>query len=343
MKAVVVMMLGEEARERTSEIISLCQTANYEVLEFFVQKGKPNRKYFIGKGKVSEIKDFLSNNNADTVVFENLLSSRQILSLEDEFELPVIDRFDLILNVFELHAKSREAKLQIELARLNRKLPYIKMFLSRKVKTEHPGFGGSGEFIIHSTLTTIHRRIKSIEKNLQRFENRAQMQRTRRKKIGKAISLAGYTNVGKTSLLYALTGVKRASKDELFTTLRSKTANLVVGGKRYLINDTIGFIRDIPFQLIYAFNATLMDIANSDLILIVHDASIGKEQLLQRKKICEKALLNIGANKAIWLDVENKMDIGKKHLENSIGVSAATGDGVETLKDEVHRLLHDGE
>ncbi|MFQ5800660.1 MAG: GTPase HflX [Candidatus Hydrothermarchaeales archaeon] len=339
MKAAVVMLFGEEADERLSEIKSLCKTAGYDVADIFTQKGGASRRYLIRKGKVREIKDFIRANEIQLVVFENFLTSGQVLALEDELKVPVIDRFDLILNVFELHAASKEAKLQIELARLKRKMPYIKMYLSRKVKTEHPGFGGSGEFIIHSTITTIHKRIKSIEESLERFENRTALQRGRRKKVGKVVSLAGYTNVGKTSLLYALTGVKKPVKDELFTTLRTKTASLTYNGSKFLINDTIGFIRNLPYQLIYAFNATLMDIASSDLILIIHDSSLEPEELLRRKEICEDILTNIGADKAKWLDVENKIDLGKRVLDDAIGVSAVTGEGLEGLKQKIHRLL----
>jgi GTP-binding protein HflX len=340
-KAVMVMLTGEDSEERFLEMVSLCKTAGYELERIFKQKGKAQRKYLIRKGKVAEIRNFITDNEVGLVIFENLLTSRQILSLEDELKIPVVDRFDLILNVFELHAQSKEAKLQIELARLKRKMPYIKMYLSRKVKTEHPGFGGSGEFIIHSTLTTIHRRIKSIEKTLEGFEKRTEAQRMRRKRVGKIVSLAGYTNVGKTSLLYALTGVKKPARDELFTTLRTKTAAYSLNGSRYLVNDTIGFIRNLPYQLIHAFNSTLKDISSSDLILIVHDASLQGEELVKRMDICHDTLMNIGAGDAIWLEVENKIDLGRKNINGTQGVSAKTGAGINSLKKEIQRLLKD--
>ncbi|MFV2041574.1 MAG: GTPase HflX, partial [Candidatus Hydrothermarchaeales archaeon] len=306
------------------------------------QKGRASRKYVVRSGKVSEIRDYVTESRPEVVVFENLLTSRQTLALEDSLGVPVIDRFDLILNVFEMHAKSREALLQIELARLKRRLPYIKMYLSRKVRTEHPGFGGSGEFIVHSTLTTIHRRIKSIERSLKGFERRTDLQRKRRKKVGRVVSLAGYTNVGKTSLLYALTGVKKPVRDELFTTLRTKTASFTLNQTKYMVCDTIGFIRNIPLQLIHAFQATLHDIASSDLILIVSDTSLDEEAFFRRKQICEDALMSIGANETLWLDVENKIDSGRPRLSGSVAVSAKTGEGVEFLKHEIERMLsHD--
>jgi GTP-binding protein HflX len=336
---IIVILLEDEARERLSEITSLCTTADYNVVETFTQKGKANRKYLIREGKVLEIKDFINRSELDIVVFENFLSSRQTLSLEEEFKIPVIDRFDLILNVFELHARSKEAQLQVELARLKRKMPYIKMYLTKKVKTEHPGFGGSGEFIIHSTLTTIHRRIKSIERTLSLFERRTALQRKRRKHVGKVVSLAGYTNAGKTSLLNALTGAKKPARDELFTTLQTKTANFTIEGEKFLLNDTIGFIRNLPYQLIYAFKATLSDLATSDLILVVHDASLEPEELLKRKEINEETLMNIGATRAKRLNILNKIDKGKTDLPEALRVSALTGEGIETLKKEIKRMF----
>jgi len=342
MKAAIVMLMGEESEERLSEILSLAETAGYDVDRVFTQKGRASRKYVVRKGKVSEILEYVVESGPDVVVFENLLTSRQTLALEDTLGAAVIDRFDLILNVFEMHAKSREALLQIELARLKRRMPYIKMYLSRKVRTEHPGFGGSGEFIVHSTLTTIHRRIKSIERSLKRFERRSELQRKRRRKIGKVVSLAGYTNVGKTSLLYALTGVKKPVRDELFTTLRTKTASYMLNETKYMVCDTIGFIRNIPLQLIHAFNATLQDIASSDLILIVNDSSLDETTFLRRKQICEDVLMSIGANDNLWLDVENKIDNGSQQLSGSVTVSAKSGEGVEFLKHEIERMLsHD--
>jgi len=341
MRAAVVMLVGDEEEERRKEILSLCRTAGYEVAALFSQRRRPSRRYLIGSGKLEEIASYVRAEALELVAFENFLTSRQVLALEDALKVPVIDRFDLILNVFELHARSREAKLQIELARLRRKLPYIKMYLSRKVRSEHPGFGGSGEFIIHSTLTTIHRRINSVEKSLERFERRAMMQRSRRRERGRIVSLAGYTNAGKTTLLHALTGVAKPVSPEPFTTLRTKTAGYTYDGERYLVNDTIGFIRNLPYQLIYAFRATLMDIAGSDLILLVHDSTLPREELLRRKGICEDVLSSIGAGDVRWLDVENKIDCGRRALNGSMAVSARTGEGIEELKMEIARLVDD--
>jgi len=340
----VLVMLGDNA-ENLKETESLAETIGYDVLHRFIQNKTPRIKFLIGSGKVEEIKDFVKEKEVELGVFENLLTASQILALEDELKIPVMDRFDLILNVFEKRARSSEAKMQIELARLKRKKPYIKAVLGRRVKTEHPGYGGSGEFIIHSTMTEINRRIRKIETALKKFEKRVEDQREKRKEKGRIVSLSGYTNVGKTSLLNALTGTEKDSKDEMFTTLRTKTASMEKG---IFLNDTIGFIRNLPYDLIYAFRVTLGDIKNSDLILLVLDASEDMGMFLEKKRICEDMLKQIKANTVSTLHVLNKIDktdadeISNKRelVENPVEVSALYGIGINELKRKIREVLN---
>ena len=339
----VLVMLGENV-ENLNETELLGKTMGYDVLHKFIQNKTPRIKFLIGSGKVEEIKDFVKEKGVELIVFENLLTPSQTLALEDELKIPVMDRFDLILNVFEKRARSKEAKMQIELARLKRKKPYIKAVLGRRVKTEHPGYGGSGEFIIHSTMTEINNRIRKIETALKKFEKRVEDQREKRKEKGRIVSLSGYTNVGKTSLLNALTGTEKDAKDELFTTLRTKTASMEKG---IFLNDTIGFIRNLPYDLIYAFRVTLGDIKNSDLILLVSDASEDMETFLEKKRICEDMLKQIKANTVSTLHVLNKIDktdadeISNKRefVENPVEVSALYGIGINELKRKIRQVL----
>ena len=339
----VLVMLGENV-ENLNETELLGKTMGYDVLHKFIQNKTPRIKFLIGSGKVEEIKDFVKEKGVELIVFENLLTPSQTLALEDELKIPVMDRFDLILNVFEKRARSKEAKMQIELARLKRKKPYIKAVLGRRVKTEHPGYGGSGEFIIHSTMTEINNRIRKIETALKKFEKRVEDQREKRKEKGRIVSLSGYTNVGKTSLLNALTGTEKDAKDELFTTLRTKTASMEKG---IFLNDTIGFIRNLPYDLIYAFKVTLGDIKNSDLILLVLDASEDMETFLEKKRICEDMLKQIKANTVSTLHVLNKIDktdadeISNKRefVENPVEVSALFGIGINELKRKIRQVL----
>jgi GTP-binding protein HflX len=332
MKSVVVMLKEGEFVERFAEIRMLADTGEYEVLEQFVQDKRPRAKFLVGKGKVKEIHNFIKGNEVGLVIFENYLNSRQIMSLERELGVPVIDKYDLILNVFELHAGSREAQLQIELARLKRNIPYVKMATGVRVRTDHPGFGSSGEYIVRSTIANIHKRIKKIESELEKYGARTREQAKRRKKRGKIVSIVGYTNVGKTTLLNALTGAGKRERDELFTTLRSKTAALSEG---IFLMDTIGFIRNLPHELVYAFRSTLEEIKNSDLILIVMDASDSGEEFLRKKEICESTLAKIEAFGVPVLYVLNKTDVGKSKNENCIPISAKYGTGIEELKEKI--------
>ncbi len=356
-KAVVVVTTPDEARQE--EIKLLAHTGGYEVVKTFAQFSKPMARFFIGKGKAEEISNFIRENEIKLAIFEEYLSSSQVTGLEEKFKIPVIDKFDLILNVFEKHARSREAKLQIELARLRRKLPYIKIFLGRKVREEHPGFGSSGEYIIHSTLNALHKRIKKIEKELEKFQDRIALQSARRKERGKVISIVGYTNVGKTTILNGLAKLQEEIGDELFTTLRTKTARIKLGREKIFVNDTIGFIRNLPHELIYAFRATLSEIKNSNLLLLVLDASEPLDEFLRKKEVCENILVNIGADHIPVVYVLNKIDIGggdlgsgdlgsggpggvteEKKIGNYVAISARQGVGLEKLKERISEVLH---
>lgn len=335
----VIVSLGYD-KEKIKETKRLAETLNYNVVNTFIQKKMERPKFLIGKGKVEEIKGFILENKVELVIFENFLTTAQILALENAFNVPVIDKFDLILNVFELRAKTKEAKLQTELTRLKRKMPYIRMVLGRKVREEHPGFGGSGEFIIHSTITGIRRKIKKIENHIEKFEKRIECQRKRRKKIGKIVSIAGYTNAGKTTLLNALCKTKKDVKDELFTTLSAKTGKLE---KRIFVNDTIGFLRDLPHELIFAFRATLGSIKESDLILLILDASDPNNEIFRKLKLCEETLNEIDAVAIPKIYVLNKIDKIKKEkinqlkeiLSDAILISALHKIGLDELKQKI--------
>ena len=345
---------NKKTSENIEELRALAKTANYEIEAEFFQKGIEDRKFLVRRGKVKEIAEFIKQNHAEIAICNNILSSSQALALEEELKIPVIDRVDLILNIFELHAKSKEAKLQIELARLRKKLPFIKAYLSRKIKAEHPGFGSSGEYIIRGSLTMIKRRIKRIEEELDEFERRNEVQRKKRRSKGKIIALAGYTNVGKSSLAKALTNKEVISKNELFTTLRTKTLAYNYKGELFMVSDTIGFIRELPAMLIAAFKATLSDIINSDLILLVHDVSNKIEEIKEKKKVSEKAIMNVFLkysseampamlnvfNKADLINEKKKEEIIKElGLKHALFLSAKERLGINELKEEIYNAV----
>jgi GTP-binding protein HflX len=343
MRAVIAMLRGEEFEERCGETEKLARTAGYDILKTFSQAAKPRARFLLGQGKVREIEEFVQQEGVELVVLENYLTSRQVMSLEGEFRVPVIDKFDLILNVFEKHAQSREAKLQIELARLKRKLPYIKMFMGRRVREDHPGFGSSGEYIINSTIAAIHKRIKKIDDKLEKFDKRVEAQGKRRREKSMVVSLVGYTNVGKTTILNRLTNAEKPVRDELFTTLSPKAASVYLGDRKVIINDTLGFIRNLPHELIYAFRATLEEVVNSDLLLLILDVSEPLAEFNRKCEICEKTLVKIGANSVPTIYVLNKADlienVRKEKLINGIVLSGKLGQGFEELKAKIGGAL----
>jgi GTP-binding protein HflX len=342
MKAAVVILKGPEFEKRREEIGLLVETAGYTVERYFIQTPPPRPRFFVGRGKVEEIGAFIQERGTEVAIFENFLSSRQIMDLEGELGVPVMDRYDLILNVFEAHAGSREAMLQIELARLRRKLPYIKLHANRRVREDHPGFGSSGEYVVHSTLTGIHKRIKKIQDTLDSYTKVVEGQTRRRKELGKGVALAGYTNVGKTTLLNALTGTGKPARDELFTTLGPKTGRLEEG---IFITDTIGFIRNLPPELVHAFRSTLKSIQDSDLILLMLDASDDTEEFRRKKEICEETLMHIGTDGIPLIHVLNKMDLARDPKEKrdmlpeAVEISAKEGTGLGVLLERIREAV----
>jgi len=339
MRCVLAMLTGDREEHNLDELEALARTMSYDIVGSIVQRRPPRPKYLMGSGKVGDLKELTEEKNAELVIFENQLTSRQILSLEEFLDVNVIDKFDLILNVFDHHALSREAKLQVELVRLKRNIPFVKTLLGRRVRAEHPGYGSAGEFIVHSTLTNMRRRIARIEHKLATESARKDALRERRRRLGKIVSLAGYTNSGKTTLFNRLTGQNKAVKDEFFTTLRTKTSRR----GNVLINDTIGFINDLPPDLISAFRATLADIRESDLILLVNDLSDPTPQIQRKLEACKHTLLEIGAvapivyvfNKIDLTDLDDVRDIVR---EESFLISAKYGAGVKALVDRIENI-----
>jgi GTP-binding protein HflX len=342
-KAVLVLTSGDLSLEEEME--SLARTAGYSLLRIFRQRRRRGRGFYIGKGKVDEIRGFLQGEDVDLVLFDAYLTTRQAIRLEEVFGALVVDKFDLILNLFEGHARSREAKLQIELARLKKKIPYIQAYLSQKVRRQHPGFGASGEYIVRSTVSGIRKRVQKLERELGRFQKRTSRHRRRRQEGGKTVSLAGYTNAGKTTLFNALTRSEKAARDELFTTLQTKTSHTFIDGRKVFVNDTLGFLQDLPHELIYAFQATLEDLATSDLILLVLDASDPLEIFEKKRRVCEETLVKVGADRVPRLYVLNKRDLSHDIQEKAAGmdgcisISAKKGTGLGEIREAISRSL----
>lgn len=259
------------------EILGLCNTLDYEILEIIYQSlQKPNPTYYIGSGKVSEITKIIEEKidslSLEFVVFDCTLKPNQIFNLENEFHIRVLDRNTLILMIFLHHARTNEAKLQVEYAILKHQIPYVTELVRRAKMGEHPGYLAGGEYKVDEYFRLTKRRIKKIRLELKKIRVSREQRRKHRRRHGfELVTLAGYTNAGKSALLKVLTDASVPVDDRMFSTVSTKTRRF--RNSKTLFTDTVGFIRDIPTQLIEAFKSTLEEIIFADHIMLVVDIS----------------------------------------------------------------------
>ena len=328
-----------------AELQELAKTAGGDILASVTQKRHSiDKNYIFGAGKLAEIKELISNKSADLVIFNNNLSPSQITNLEKVLDCRVIDRTMLILDIFAQRAKSAEGKLQVEAAQLKYLMPRLvgrRSDLSRLAG----GIGtrGPGETKLETGRRYIRTRLQKLEEEIKRLEkNRNILRRRRLKNREKTVAIVGYTNAGKSTLLNALTASDVFEADKLFATLDPTTRRLMLpSGKNILITDTVGFIRDLPHEIVDAFKSTLEEAVIADLILIVADVSDpGCEEKIG---VTEATLEEIGAT-ARRIVVYNKIDKTGKHVadgENFLFVSAKTGFGLAALKEKIERFFEE--
>ncbi len=268
----------------SKEILGLCGTLDYNIAAIFSQNmQKPNPTYYLGRGKVEEIADWISaHSTIDFAVVDCHLKPNQVFNLETKLGLRVIDRSTIILIIFLHHAKTKEAKLQVEYAILKHQLPYVTELVRKSKKGEHPGFMAGGEYKVDEYYRLTKTRVKTIRNELEKVKtSRSQQRKHRRRKGFVLASLAGYTNAGKSSLLKALTDAQVPVDDRMFSTVSPKTRRF--RRSNVLFTDTVGFIQDIPTQLIEAFKSTLEEIIDADYILLVVD--ISEEPRIVKNKV----------------------------------------------------------
>jgi len=252
--------------------------------------------------------------NPKKLIFYNPLSPNQVFNISGEFSLQVIDRFNLILEIFASRASTREAKLQVELAKLSYDAPHVRSALALKKRGEQPGFRGAGAYE-QSMYHDIRGRMAKIRMELKDLELIGEDRRQLRRELGfDLLCLAGYTNAGKSTLLNALTGSSVTARDQPFTTLSPTTRALEIKGRRILLTDTVGFIDDLPHFLIKAFRSTLAEISQADLVLLVADMSDSSEILRRKLVASHKALWDCGVCAPV-ITVLNKVDgLGKGEM-----------------------------
>lgn len=336
-----------EKRDSLEELEILTKTSRGEVVEKFLQiKPSPSPSYFIGKGKVSFLKSIVKNLKIDIVIFDDPLNLTQIRNLEKELGVRVIDRTGLILDIFALHAHSAEAKVQVELAQLNYRLTHL---TGKGIEMSRLGGGigtrGPGEKKLEVDRRSILARIKTLKKKLKEIEKEREIQRKRRKNILR-VTLAGYTNAGKSTLFNLFTKSKIYVSPYLFSTLDSTSRVLFLDGNiPVCITDTVGFIKNLPTQLIASFKATLKEIIDSTLILHIIDASHPRHD--EMIEVVEKQLEELGIKDTPIIKVFNKEDILseivkeriRRKYHDAIFVSALYGTGIEKLKEKIKEYL----
>ncbi|WP_297069850.1 GTPase HflX [Thermococcus sp.] len=274
MKAVGVTRHPPGKKLSREEFEELLKSAGYEVLEIVEQVRVEHPKFNIGPGKLREIKKLVEELKPDRVIFANKLTPSQAYNLWKELGVDVMDRWQLVLEIFEKRAHSKEAKLQVELASLHYEVPLVREAIRRVKLGDRAGFKGMGEYQTRQYLRHIRYRMGRIRKELERVKADREVKRKRREEVGFIlIALAGYTNAGKSTLLNALAGEEIEARDQMFTTLDTTTRRFKLGGKRVLLTDTVGFIDGLPPFIVEAFHSTLEEIIKADIILLTLDVS----------------------------------------------------------------------
>jgi GTP-binding protein HflX len=328
------------------ELRELSRTAGVEpVAELVQHRERPDPRTYVGKGKLEELKEAFKRSGAESLIADDELSPVQQRALEDALQARVVDRTQLILDIFAQHAVSAEGKLQVELAQLEYNLPRMRG-LWQHLERLGGGVGtrGPGESQLETDRRLARRRVTLLRERLRRLaKQRDTRRKARRRSETPTIALAGYTNVGKSTLLNALTGADASVDDRLFETLDPTTRGFEVEGRRYLVTDTVGFIRRLPHQLVEGFAATLEETLVADLVLHVADASASDEELDEMLAAVDSVLGEIGAGELPTELVLNKVDaldaLRRRRLSNrfpgALQVSARTGEGLDELRERV--------
>jgi GTP-binding protein HflX len=340
----------DELRESLEELAELAKTAGIEILGNVVQKRtRVDRNNYFGKGKIKEVGETAKNLGAGLIIADDELNSLQHRRMEEGIELPVIDRTSLILEIFSTRASSREGKLQVELAQLQYSLLRLAggyFGLSR----QRGGIGlkGPGETKIESDRRELRRRIRLLEEELEKVvQDRHVQRRMRTERYAPLFALVGYTNAGKSTLLNALSGSETLVHNGLFTTL-DPTARRVdlPAGRACILSDTVGFIKKLPHGLVKAFRATLEDVVNSQVLVLVADISNPgiREQVAAVRQVLQE--MNIGPDHRFLL-VLNKTDrphalqpeVLEHEFPGALIVSAKTGVGLDALKTRMSLIM----
>lgn len=342
---------GDErtAPEALRELAELADTGEFIVSGCITQHRRhPDPNHYLGRGKIEELAEIIEQTKAGAVIADDPLSPAQGRNLEKALKVPVIDRSELILHIFDYHARTPQAKLQVELARLQYQLPRLKRMWTH-LERQRGGIGlrgGAGEKQIDLDRSELRARIATVSKKLKEIENRKAREVSSRGERF-SIALVGYTNAGKSTLMNRLTEAGVLEENRLFSTLDTRTRPWrLPGGRTVLLSDTVGFIRKLPHQLVASFHATLEEALSADLLFVVVEAS-NSEARTQLETV-EEVLERLGAGHIPRLHLLNKVDQVEDrsllvplyaHSKSALPISARTGEGVDELQVQLQSFL----
>jgi GTP-binding protein HflX len=353
-RGLVVAVLGQavDADDELGEFEELARTAGVRPVARVVQhRPEPDPRTYVGKGKLDELKHEYGGTKAEVLLVDAELSPSQQRLLENTLQARVVDRTQLILDIFAQHAVSAEGKLQVELAQLEYNLPRMRgMWKHLERLGGGVGTRGPGESQLESDRRQARRRVSLLKDRLEELSKQRDVRRKERRRTHTpTVALAGYTNVGKSTLLNALTDADVSVRNRLFETLDPTTRGFEYEGRKYLLTDTVGFVRRLPHQLVEGFAATLEETLVADLVLHVVDASVSEERLIEMIDAVNAVLHEIGAdelpielvlNKIDAVDDERRRKLGNRYPD-ALQVSALTGEGMDAVRARIAQRFAD--
>jgi len=350
--AIAVLPRGVDPADELAELEELARTAGVQTVELLVQhRQRPDPRSYVGKGKLAELKQAYADAAAEVLVVDEELTPAQQRALEDVLQARVVDRTQLILDIFAQHAVSAEGKLQVELAQLEYNLPRMRgMWQHLERLGGGVGTRGPGESQLETDRRLARRRISILKSRLAELQKQRDVRRAERRRTETpTVALAGYTNAGKSTLLNALTDAQVSVRDRLFETLDPTTRGFEHEGRRYLVTDTVGFVRRLPLELVEGFAATLEETLVADLVLHVVDGSAQEERLVEQVSAVNAVLHEIGADELPLELVVNKIDsldaLHRRRLVNrypdALQISALTGEGLDELRTRIAERFAD--
>lgn len=335
---IVGLVYGNQTEEKVNEYLDelefLAMTAGAITKHRFVQKlSHPDSRYFVGKGKMEEIADFVENNDIDLVIFDDDITGKQQNLIEKELKVKIVDRSSLILDIFAGRAKTAQAKTQVELAQMQYLMPRLRGLWTH-LERQRGGIGmrGPGEQEIETDRRIVREKVALLKKRLEKIDLQSQTQRKNRGEFIR-VALVGYTNVGKSTLMNVLSKSEVFAENKLFATLDTTVRKVVFDRMPFLLSDTVGFIRKLPHHLVESFKSTLDEARESD--LLIHVVDVAHPQFEDHISSVQRTLNELGAGDIPTIMVFNKMDLYRSQHFDDLLTGEEKTDIEEGLKDNL--------